>query len=82
MQKKILIIIAIFIWLSTGCGQAIISTQQTTAEIVDSLIKHRDELTVADLMAASYQGDSPVDNTYYVPIGETTPTHHNFEGTM
>ncbi len=42
----------------------------------------RDRLTAAELVAEEYEGDSPVHNTYFTPLGEAGPALHSFEGTL
>jgi hypothetical protein len=44
--------------------------------------EHRDRLTAKDLMTSEYQGDGPVNNAYFMPMGEITSATHNLEGTL
>lgn len=44
--------------------------------------KQRDKLTTAELMAAKYQGDSPVHNGYFMSLGEAAPALHELEGVL
>jgi len=42
----------------------------------------RDKLTAADLSAPGYQGDGPVNNAYFTPLGQSAPALHKLEGTL
>jgi hypothetical protein len=44
--------------------------------------QHRDRVTAQELMIPEYQGDGPVNNAYFMPIGETTLALHDLEGTV
>ena len=42
----------------------------------------RNQLTAAELMTAQDVGESPVQNAWFMPVGEPGPAHHRFEGTL
>jgi hypothetical protein len=44
--------------------------------------KHRDRASVGELMTTEYTGDSPINNVYFSPMGESAPALHNLEGTL
>jgi hypothetical protein len=42
----------------------------------------RDKLTAAELSAPGYQGDGPVNNAYFTPLGQPVQALHKMEGTL
>ena len=42
----------------------------------------RDRVTAKELMASEYQGDGPVNNAYFMPMGESALALHDLEGTL
>lgn len=42
----------------------------------------RDKLTAAELGAPGYQGDGPVNNAYFTPLGQSAQALHRLEGTL
>jgi CubicO group peptidase (beta-lactamase class C family) len=42
----------------------------------------RDRLTYDELMAADYSVEGPIDNGYFLPVGESAPALHAFQGTL
>lgn len=42
----------------------------------------RDRLTFNELMAAEPDPDGPIHNDYFMPVGETGPAHHDFNGVL
>lgn len=54
----------------------------TSAQSIALASDPRDRLTFEELMAEEYRGDSPIDNGYFMPIGESAPALHPFEGLL
>ncbi len=44
--------------------------------------EHRDRVTAKDLMTSEYQGNGPVNNAYFMPMGESAVALHDLEGTL
>jgi hypothetical protein len=42
----------------------------------------RDKLTAPELGTPGYQGDGPVNNAYFAPLGQPVPALHKLEGTL
>jgi len=59
-----------------------VSHQELTKGSLALSPDQRDKLTFEELMAVEYLGDGPVDNRYFVPVGESAPALHAFEGTL
>jgi hypothetical protein len=82
MKKKPLLTAVVFILLLASCSQAA-TTPVPTAEISSKLgVEGRDRLTYEELMADDHLPDGPIDNGYFVPVGESAPARHAFEGTL
>jgi CubicO group peptidase (beta-lactamase class C family) len=61
-------------------GQAVALT--TPAIELSLQAAPRDQLTFEELMRAEYSGGSPIDNRYFMPVGESAPAFHAFQGTL
>jgi hypothetical protein len=42
----------------------------------------RDKLTYEDLMSGKYKSGNPLENRYFMPVGESAPAHHEFQGIL
>jgi hypothetical protein len=42
----------------------------------------RDQLTFEELMRSEYSGGSPIDNRYFMRVGESAPALHELQGTL
>ena len=42
----------------------------------------RDRLELAEIMGADFQGEAPLDNRYFMPLGKWKKAKHDFEGTL
>ena len=71
--------VALIVVLSIG-GQA--ATPSALAAGSSSQAGPRDELTYDELMSAADAGDSPIANRYFLPVGESAPALHAFQGTL
>ncbi len=48
----------------------------------ETVVRRRDKLTAAELNVVMNQGEGPVHNAYFMPMGESAPALHPFMGTL
>ena len=80
MNTKLLTASIVLAMLLSISGQATALT--TLATELSSQAASRDKLTFEELMRTEYSGSGPIDNRYFMPVGESAPALHEFQGTL
>jgi len=77
--QKLLSGLLLAVFLSTN-GQVVSLVEQGNGSLLEPT--HRDQLTFEELMLEEYPEDSPIDNRYFLPVGESGSALHEIQGVL